>query len=67
MWNFALLHPYLFTLLALLVPSINLLGIAIVAREISGLIKNCRAPRSSFLDLMADGIKKMQAEKEAQK
>lgn len=67
MWNFAQLHPYLFTLLALLVPAINLLGVAIVTWEISGLIKSCHAPRSSFLDLMAEAAKKKQDQKEVQK
>lgn len=67
MWAFALQHPYLFALLSLLVPGVWLLGIAIVTRELAQLVKNARAQKSSFLDYMADAIKKQQAEKEAAK
>lgn len=63
MWNYALQHPYLFALLSLLVPSVWLLGIAIVTRELAQLIKNAKAQKSSFLDLMAEQIKKQQAAK----
>lgn len=58
MWNYALQHPYLFALLSLLVPSVWLLGIAIVTRELGQLIKNVRTQKSSFLDLMAEALKK---------
>lgn len=61
MWNYALQHPYLFALLSLLVPSVWLLGIAIVTRELGQLIKNVRTQKSSFLDLMAEALKKQQA------